>query len=164
MLKRIAVKDVRMGMFITELCGSWMEHPFFKTKFLLEDSSDLESLIKSGIKEIAAFIDGSEHTVGKMLQTLVKEEVILSAKGPAGGFYITAKQIKQPIIHIIEAIDGRDVFKQCGLGLSKCSSTHPCPIHNDYKEVRDLFENLCRQKKVADLCEPVNDGLAYLAG
>ncbi len=119
---------------------------------------------KSGIKEIAAFINGSEHTVGKMLQTLVKEEVILSAKGPAGGFYITVKQIKQPIIHIIEAIDGRDVFKQCGLGLSKCSSTHPCPIHNDYKEVRDLFENLCRQKNVADLCEPVNDGLAYLAG
>lgn len=52
MLKRIAAKDIRMGMFITELCGSWMEHPFFKTKFLLEDPQDLESLIKSGIKEV----------------------------------------------------------------------------------------------------------------
>lgn len=127
-------------------------------------ASKFEAGEKIGIKEIAAFIDGSEHTVGKMLQTLVKEEVILSAKGPTGGFYITAKQLKQPIINIIEAIDGKDVFKQCGLGLSKCSSTHPCPIHNDYKEVRDLFENLCRQKKVVDLCEPVNDGLAYLVG
>jgi len=52
MLKRIAVKDVRMGMFVTELCGSWMEHPFWKTKFLLEDSNDLESILKSGIKEL----------------------------------------------------------------------------------------------------------------
>jgi len=52
MLKRIAVKDVRMGMFVTELCGSWMEHPFWKTKFLLEDTNDLESILKSGIKEL----------------------------------------------------------------------------------------------------------------
>lgn len=56
---------------------------------------------KSGIKEIAEFIDASEHTVGKMLQMLVREEVINSAKGPNGGFYITAKQQNQAIINIV---------------------------------------------------------------
>ena len=127
-------------------------------------ASKQESGEKSGIKEIAGFIDASEHTVGKMLQILVKEEVIYSSKGPNGGFYITNAQRKQPIINIIEAIDGKDVFKQCGLGLSKCSSTHPCPIHNDYKEVRNLFEKLSQDKKISDLCEPVNDGVAYLIG
>lgn len=114
-------------------------------------ASKYESGERTGIKEIAEFIEASEHTVGKMLQTLVKEEIINSAKGPNGGFYITAKQKNQPIINIVEAIDGKEVFKQCGLGLSKCSSTHPCPIHNDYKEVRDLFEKLCRDKKMTDL-------------
>ena len=123
-----------------------------------------ESGGKSGIREIADFIDASEHTVGKILQTLVKEEVINSTKGPNGGFYITPRQKNLPVMNIIEAIDGKDVFKQCGLGLSKCSSTHPCPIHNDYKIIRDLFEKLCREKKMKDLCDPVNNGLAYLAG
>lgn len=127
-------------------------------------ASKFESGEKAGIKEIAEFIEASEHTVGKFLQSLVKEGVINSVKGPNGGFYLTAKQKAQPIINIVEAIDGREVFNQCGLGLSKCSSTHPCPIHNDYKVVRDLFEKLCREKKIADLCEPVNDGLAYLFG
>ena len=127
-------------------------------------ASKFESGEKTGIKEIAEFIDGSEHTVGKFLQSLVKENVINSVKGPNGGFYLTAKQKAQPIINIVEAIDGREVFNQCGLGLSKCSSTHPCPIHNDYKIVRDLFEKMCREKKVVDLCEPVNNGLAYLFG
>ena len=127
-------------------------------------SSKFESGEKAGIKEIAEFIEASEHTVGKMLQSLVKEDVINSAKGPNGGFYVTAKQKDQPIINIVEAIDGKEVFNQCGLGLSKCSSTHPCPIHNDYKVVRDLFEKMCREKKVSDLCEPVNNGLAYLFG
>lgn len=119
---------------------------------------------KAGIKEIAEFIDASEHTVGKMLQSLVKEKVINSAKGPTGGFYITARQKTQPIVTIIEAIDGKDVFKQCGLGLSKCASTHPCPIHDEYKGVRNLFEKMCRNNTMSDLCEPVNNGLAYLIG
>ncbi len=59
-------------------------------------ASKYESGEKSGILEIAEFIDASEHTVGKMLQTLVKEKVINSVKGPKGGFYVSAKQKKQP--------------------------------------------------------------------
>jgi Rrf2 family protein len=127
-------------------------------------SSKFESGEKAGIKEIAEFINASEHSVAKMLQTLVKEEVINSAKGPTGGFYIIAKQKNQPIINIIDAMDGKRTFDQCGLGLSKCSATHPCPIHNDYKIIMDQFKTLCEQKKMRDLCETVNDGLTYLMG
>jgi Rrf2 family protein len=127
-------------------------------------SSKLDSGEKSGIKEISEFINASEHSVGKLLQLLVKEKVICSSKGPKGGFYITEDQYQQPILNIIETIDGKNVFKQCGLGFHKCSSEHPCPIHDDYKGVRDLFENLCREKKIIDLCEPVKNGLAYLIG
>lgn len=127
-------------------------------------SSKFESGENAGIKEIAEYINASEHTVGKILQTLVKQDVIKSLKGPTGGFYISVEQQKQPIINIVEAIDGKQVFTSCGLGLSKCSASHPCPIHNDYKQARDLLEKLFREKNVQDLCEPVNHGLAYLMG
>jgi len=125
-------------------------------------ASKFDSGEKAGIKEIAEFINASEHTVGKMLQTLVREDVINSAKGPNGGFYITAKQKNQSILNVIDAIDSKEVFDECGLGLSKCSAAHPCPIHNDYKIVRDQFKTMCLQKRITDLCENVNDGLAYL--
>jgi Rrf2 family protein len=127
-------------------------------------ASKFESGEKAGIKEISEFINASEHSVGKMLQSLVKEEVINSTKGPNGGFYMTARQRNQPVIKIIDAIDGKAVFDQCGLGLSKCSSTHPCPIHNDYKIIRDQFKEICQKKKIIDLCEPVSEGSAYLIG
>jgi Rrf2 family protein len=123
-----------------------------------------ETGAKSGIKDIAEYIGASEHTVGKMLQTLVKQGVIHSMKGPAGGFFISADQLHQPIINIVEAIDGKNIFKSCGLGLSRCSSSHPCPIHNEYKEARDIIERIFRTKQVAELCIPVNDGVAYLFG
>lgn len=119
---------------------------------------------KTGIREIAEYIGASEHTVGKMLQTLVRQGVINSLKGPAGGFYLSAVQLQQPVIQIVEAIDGTQIFKGCGLGLSRCSATHPCPIHNEYKQARDIIEKIFRTKCVADLCEPVNNGMAYLFG
>ena len=127
-------------------------------------ASKFEKGEKAGIREIAEFINASEHTVGKMLQSLVKEGVINSLKGPTGGFYITLKQKHQPIINVIDAIDGKEVFDQCGLGLSQCSATHPCPIHNDFKIIRDQFKAMCQQKKMSDLCETVNEGVAYLIG
>jgi len=119
---------------------------------------------KAGIVQIAENIDASEHTVGKLLQTLVKRQVINSAKGPTGGFYITQAQLKQPIINIIEAIDGNEIFTECGLGLSKCSAAHPCPIHDDYKKGRDILEKLFRSKNILDLSMNVNTGSAFLNG
>ncbi len=125
-------------------------------------ASKKDSVHRSGIKEIAAYIGASEHTVGKLLQTLVKTDVIKSAKGPTGGFYLSNVQMTQPVINIVNAIDGPGVFNECGLGLRKCSATHPCPIHNDYKKARDLLETLFKNKKVIHLCEPVNGGEAFL--
>jgi DNA-binding IscR family transcriptional regulator len=94
----------------------------------------------------------------------VRQNIINSAKGPSGGFYLSKEQLAQPVIHIVEAIDGKKVFKECGLGLSKCSSTHPCPIHHEYKKARSILEKLFQEKKVFNLCEPVNSGLAHLVG
>jgi len=119
---------------------------------------------KAGIKEIAEHINASEHTVGKILQTLARQGLINSVKGPSGGFFINTLQQDQPISNIVETIEGKQIFKECGLGLSKCSALHPCPIHDEYKVARDLIEKLFHEKKVKDLCDPVTNGLAYLIG
>ncbi|WP_405119855.1 HD-GYP domain-containing protein [Pseudomonas leptonychotis] len=52
MLKCIAVADVRVGMYIHEFCGSWMDHPFWKSKFLLESEKDLLRIKASSISEL----------------------------------------------------------------------------------------------------------------
>lgn len=119
---------------------------------------------RAGITEIAENLEASEHTVGKLLQVLVKQGVINSMKGPAGGYYLNERQMSQPLFHIVQAIDGKDSFKGCGLGLSRCSATHPCPIHEEYKEARDIMERIFRTRTVGDLCTPVNSGLTYLFG
>ncbi|MCC6384224.1 MAG: Rrf2 family transcriptional regulator [Bacteroidia bacterium] len=126
--------------------------------------SKYDSKSKAGIKEIAEFINENEHTVGKLLQRLVKKQIINSSKGPKGGFFITNRQKNQHVIQIVYAIDGKEVFGKCGLGLSKCSETRPCPFHNDFKPIRDLFKKMCAEKRICDLYEEVNKGIAYLTG
>lgn len=52
MLVKIPVKQVELGMFIHELCGSWLEHPFWRSQFLLESPKDLQRLQASGVTEL----------------------------------------------------------------------------------------------------------------
>jgi putative nucleotidyltransferase with HDIG domain len=52
MLKKIHVHDARLGMYVHELCGSWMDHPFWKKAFDLSDPKDLHTLQTCGLKEI----------------------------------------------------------------------------------------------------------------
>lgn len=88
MLKRIAVKDIKLGMFICEFCGSWMEHPFWKTRFLLEDEKDLRAILASGIKElwidISQGLDVSGDAAGKTAAEVERETdaLLLEAGNP----------------------------------------------------------------------------------
>lgn len=52
MLKKIHVRDLRLGMFIHELCGSWMDHPFWKKAFELTDPKDMNTLQTCGLQEV----------------------------------------------------------------------------------------------------------------
>lgn len=52
MLKKIHVTDLRLGMHVHELCGSWMDHPFWRTNFKLQEAADLRRITESGIKDV----------------------------------------------------------------------------------------------------------------
>ncbi len=52
MIKKIKVEDVRLGMYIHEIRGNWLEHPFWRKSFTLDNPKDLEKLIDCGLDEI----------------------------------------------------------------------------------------------------------------
>ena len=52
MLKRIRVEDLTLGMYLQEFCGSWMDHPFWRTKFVLTDPKDLERIRATAVEEV----------------------------------------------------------------------------------------------------------------
>ncbi|MBL8420390.1 MAG: HD-GYP domain-containing protein [Dechloromonas sp.] len=52
MLKKIPVRDVRVGMHLQEFCGAWLDHPFWRSRFVLTDPKDLKLIVESPIREV----------------------------------------------------------------------------------------------------------------
>nr|WP_315493245.1 HD-GYP domain-containing protein [uncultured Rhodoferax sp.] len=52
MLKKISVQQLTVGMHLKEFCGSWMEHPFWRTGFVITDPKDITTILASSIKEV----------------------------------------------------------------------------------------------------------------
>ncbi len=86
-LKRIPTAKLRLGMFVHELCGSWMDHPFWKTRFLLRRPGDLQRIVDSGIAEvwidIAKGLDVEGGVTEQQAQAAVEQELAVMAAEPA---------------------------------------------------------------------------------
>lgn len=52
MLKKIRVEHLRLGMHLHAFCGSWLDHPFWRTKFVITDERDLDLVRASNIEEV----------------------------------------------------------------------------------------------------------------
>jgi Rrf2 family transcriptional regulator, iron-sulfur cluster assembly transcription factor len=111
-----------------------------------------------GLKEIAKDQEMPVHFLSKILQLLVKHKLISSTKGPNGGFYLLKSPRKITLLEIVKIIDGSDIFNQCGIGLKKCSDKAPCPIHNEYKIIKDDIKQILSKKSLVELCEDIDEG------
>ena len=113
---------------------------------------------KIGIKKISKELDIPSPFLGKILQTLAKKKLLISTKGPNGGFAINKKPDEISVMDIIEIIDGLDFFNNCLLGLD-CHENkeegYQCPIHEKYepiqKQLRTFFENQTIDEFVKDI-------------
>lgn len=113
---------------------------------------------KVGIKEIAAEVDSPEYFLAKILQDLSRKGLIDSTKGPNGGFYVDAKTLKRPLADIVSAVDGDGIFTGCGMGLSYCSETNPCPLHHEFKKVRNQLTKMLTQTTIGQFNKELLNG------
>jgi len=66
-------------------------------------------------KKIAEMIDIPAPFLAKTLQELTKRNIISSTKGRNGGFYLTKADKLNPMLSIVDCIDGLDKFNDCFL-------------------------------------------------
>jgi Rrf2 family protein len=116
-----------------------------------------------GIPEIAKEIDAPVAFTAKILQTLVRESVISSIKGPNGGFFIDPKSEPVSLATIVKAIDGSDdVLHTCTLGLKECSDKFPCPIHHEIKPYKEHLRKVMKETTIQDLSWDLLQGKTFL--
>lgn len=114
-------------------------------------------------KQIAEEINSPQAFTAKILQALVKHNVINSVKGAYGGFEIEKNDIsKIKLAQIVNAIDGDKIYRGCGLGLEICDENHPCPVHDKFKSVRNNLQYMLEHTTLEELALDIKSGASFL--
>ena len=115
------------------------------------------------LKDIAKEIDSPEAFTAKILQVLSRDGIIDSAKGPMGGFEIDIKKMnKIKLSQVVSAIDGDSIYTKCGLGLKECSAKRPCPVHDQFKKIREELRRMLETTNIHELSLGLKGGLTFL--
>jgi len=118
---------------------------------------------KVSLKEIAEAIESPTAYTSKILQHLCRSFIINSDKGPTGGFSMDILKIEKiKLSTIVFAIDGDSIYNGCGLGLKKCNEKKPCPVHNQFKLVRDELKKMLDNTTIKTLAVDHEKKLTFL--
>ncbi|MFO7799795.1 RrF2 family transcriptional regulator [Rhodohalobacter sp.] len=110
------------------------------------------------LSEIAAEQNIPKHFLSKILQSMVKQKLLVSMKGPTGGFKLSRPADSIHIVDVVEAIDGLDIFTQCGIEHKECDENDPCPIHDEYHRIREEVFHLFKTKTLETMAEDLRNG------
>jgi Rrf2 family protein len=111
------------------------------------------------IDEIAEKLSVPKHFLGKILNKIVKEEILDSTKGPYGGFSVNQNTLQTSLIKVLEVTDGLEQFTICALGLRKCNAANPCPVHSHVEIFRSEMRKDFSDTTINDLLSENKTGL-----
>ncbi len=121
---------------------------------------------KIGIKQISKDLDIPTPFLGKILQSLAKQKLLKSTKGPHGGFSIGRPANEITLYDIVSIIDGSDVFTNCLIGMHSCKSNdsdgYACPVHDQYSAIRKQMFEFFSTETIAKILTNMEDKSHYI--
>ncbi|WP_312556718.1 RrF2 family transcriptional regulator [Empedobacter brevis] len=115
-----------------------------------------------GIKDVAKGIDSPEYFIGKILQEMTRKNLLQSTKGPTGGFHLSEANLDHSLALIVKQFDGDKIFNGCALGLKQCSEKNPCPLHDQFKEIRNNLKQLLESTTIRMLVDKLASKNVFL--
>ena len=108
---------------------------------------------RTSIKELTRKINIPYHFLAKILQDLTYKGLLMSQKGPTGGFALGKPAKDITLFQIVEAIDGTDVTSKCVLGFPECSGKNPCAVHEKWTLLRDEIRLMLVGKNITQMAK-----------
>ena len=83
MLKKIAVSELRLGMHLTRFEGAWIDHPFWRNRFVVDNEADLSAARRSGVRECWIDTDlGLDVAPTPVAAAVVQDVEVVAAPAP----------------------------------------------------------------------------------
>jgi Rrf2 family protein len=103
------------------------------------------------VDEIAEQLNVPRHFMGKILKKLVKEKLLISIKGPNGGFSLHQRTLTAPLLVVLEITDGLSTLEDCVLRLNECNKQNPCPLHDSMVQMKTALREKLETTTIAQL-------------
>lgn len=114
------------------------------------------------VKDICKPINVPQAYLAKLLQELSRQQIVSSTRGPKGGFYLSDKDRNQPLINIVNAIDGHKRLNSCILSLETCDLNKPCPMHKLFSPAKANLLMGLENKTINDIAKDIAKGISFL--
>ena len=116
----------------------------------------------AGITTISTDLNLPAPFLAKILQQLAKHKILISNKGPHGGFSLLKAPEEITLFDIVRTIDGDDIFNSCVIHNFTCKSyvaehKKKCLLHDDYSAIRKELVNLFSSRTIQDLVNKAGD-------
>jgi len=108
------------------------------------------------ISSIAEAYNIPYQFLAKIVQTLVKRNLVVAKRGRNGGINLSRKPKYIYLTEIIDAIDGPSPEKErCVIGLDLCSDESPCPLHHKWKPIRTDIREMLAAENLEELAHRI---------
>jgi Rrf2 family transcriptional regulator, iron-sulfur cluster assembly transcription factor len=91
------------------------------------------------------------HYLSKILQNLVRMNVLQSRKGSRGGFRLARDPNDIVLYDVINAIENLGHTRHCLLGLAECTDEGACPLHEFWKGQWSRYITTLQSTSLGDL-------------
>lgn len=105
--------------------------------------------------EIAAATGIAVPTVSKILKALVNAKVLMSTRGPKGGYTLARAPEKISVAAIISALEGPIALTECSISKQACEQASGCGIRLNWHVINQTIHNALESVTLADLIRPV---------
>ena len=115
---------------------------------LVDFSQQKESLSARRLSEKAAV---PYPLTCKLLQQLQKNEIVKSAMGPKGGYFLARSPSQISFLDVIQTIQGPISINRCFMGRYKCPLKGKCPLHRKLIGLQNGIIDSLQNTKLSEL-------------
>ncbi len=103
------------------------------------------------VGDIAEQLSVPKNYLSKILHQLAKAGVLISRRGPGGGFELSADAHHLSLAEIVEPVDPMSEERRCLLGRPECSNDDPCIAHEEWRKIADRMHSFFQETTLASL-------------
>ncbi|MDP2605968.1 MAG: Rrf2 family transcriptional regulator [Deltaproteobacteria bacterium] len=104
------------------------------------------------LRDIAGAGRVPQSFLAKIFQKLARHGIVRSLRGAVRGYALSRSPKEIKLKEILLAIEGPDLFERCIFWSDRCADSNPCPLHEQWKEIKEkAIGKLVEKTTLADL-------------